>query len=83
MASGDFSTVSALQKSRIPVLLIHGTDDSFVPVEMTYENYKACSGPRKLLVVPGAGHGESYLKDPEGYRRAMLDFWKENDRLPT
>ena len=82
MASGDYSTVEALRKTRLPVLLIHGEADSFVPVEMTYENYRACGSSKKLLVVPGAGHGGSYLKDPEAYRQALVDFWRENDTRP-
>ena len=36
------STTEALKHCQIPVLFVHGTDDHFVPVEMTYENYKAC-----------------------------------------
>ena len=72
----DCSTVDALRKTKIPVLLIHGTDDTFVPVEMSYENYKACAGPRKLLVVPGADHGMSYYVDKEEYEKTALDFFK-------
>ena len=70
------STVDALRQSRTPVLLIHGTADTFVPVEMTYENYLACRGPRQLLIVPGAGHGMSYLTEPEKYKQAVLQFWQ-------
>ena len=70
------STVKALGKSRTPVLLIHGTADTFVPVEMSYENYLACRGPRQLLIVPGAGHGMSYLTEPEKYKQAVLQFWQ-------
>lgn len=70
------STVTALQKNRAPVLLIHGTADTFVPVEMTYENYLACRGPKQLLIVPGAGHGMSYLTEPEKYKQAILGFWQ-------
>ena len=77
--SRDYSTTDALSKTHIPVLFIHGTDDSFVPVEMTYENYKSCASPKRLLVVPGANHGMSYhLSRPE-YEKATLDFWAEFD----
>ena len=75
MAANAYSTLDALKNTRIPVLLIHGTDDHFVPVEMTYQNYKACVGPKQLFVVPGADHGMSYLVDGEGYRRRMAEFW--------
>ena len=79
VGSNDFSTTEALKNTRIPVLLIHGTGDHFVPVEMTYENYLACGGPRRLLIVPGADHGMSYFTDPERYTAAVLAFWKDFD----
>lgn len=79
MGTGDYSTIDALQICTVPVMLIHGTDDHFVPVEMTYENYKACVSPKRLFVVPGADHGMSYYLNKEGYESAIKNFWKEFD----
>lgn len=76
---GDYSCVDAMAECEVPVLFVHGTDDRFVPIEMTYENYKACVAPKRLFVVPGAGHGMSYVLDPKGYQDAMLRFWKDFD----
>ncbi|MBQ7901369.1 MAG: alpha/beta hydrolase, partial [Clostridia bacterium] len=59
----DYTTFDALAHNEIPVLFIHGTDDKFVPIEMTYQNYKACTAPKRLFVVPGAGHAMSYIVD--------------------
>lgn len=73
------SCPQALAKSRLPVLFVHGSDDGFVPVEMTYENFKACAGPKRLLIVPGATHGMSYLVDQKGYENAARSFWKDFD----
>lgn len=81
--SFENSTVDALRTATKPVLLIHGTDDHFVPVEMCYENYIACASPKRLLVVPGADHGMSYLVDKEGYETAVKSFWKEFDQSDT
>lgn len=72
----DYSCVDAMQECEVPVLFVHGTDDRFVPIEMTYENYKACAAPKQLFVVPGAGHGMSYLIDREGYENALEQFWQ-------
>ena len=69
----------ALSRCRIPVLFVHGTDDRLVPVEMTYENYKACAAPKRLLIVPGAEHGMSYLLDRMGYETAIKNFWADFD----
>ena len=46
---------------------------------MTYENYKACAGPKRLFIVPGAEHGMSYLVDPGGYEAAVKAFWQDFD----
>lgn len=69
----------ALARSTVPVLFVHGTDDHFVPVEMTYENYKACRAPKRLLIVPGAEHGMSYLVNRAEYEKTVLDFWRSFD----
>ena len=74
------SCPEALSRTKLPVLLIHGTADRFVPVEMTYENYRSCAGPRELLIVPGAGHCMSYPTEPKRYEQALLEFWRRWDR---
>ena len=79
VGANEYSTIQALQENKVPVLFIHGTDDHFVPVEMTYENYKACAAPKRLLVVPGADHGMSYVMDTKGYQAALLNFWMEHE----
>lgn len=75
MGANEYSTVKAMQQCSVPVLFIHGTDDHFVPVEMTYENYKACTAPKYLHIVPGAEHGMSYFVDRAGYEEAVKAFW--------
>lgn len=75
----NYSTVDALKDSDIPILFVHGTDDHFVPVSMTYENYKACRAPKRLLIVPGADHGMSYYLEPEQYEAMALQFWRDFD----
>ena len=77
--SDSYSTVEALSNCEIPVLFIHGTDDNFVPIEMTYENYKACVSEKRLFVVPGAEHGMSYLVNKDGYETAVKQFWNDFD----
>ncbi len=73
------SCVDALAQCPVPVLFVHGTEDHFVPIEMTYENYKACTSPKRLFVVPGAEHGMSYFVDKKGYETELLEFWKKYD----
>lgn len=71
-------TRKTLKRSRYPVLLIHGEGDDFVPCEMTRQAYDACTGRKKILLVPDAEHGFSFLVDGYAYTAAVMDFLREN-----
>jgi len=70
------SAVEAVKQAKVPILLIHGEDDRFVPCEMSRE-IAAAGGERiSLNTFPQAGHGLSYLTDHPRYRRLVEDFWE-------
>lgn len=70
----ETSAVEALKDAKVPVLIIHGDDDRFVPSRMSRDNYEACASAKEILVVPGAGHGLSYCVDAKAYEKAVEDF---------
>jgi pimeloyl-ACP methyl ester carboxylesterase len=54
--------VSPLQAARTitaPVLLIHGAEDKETPPAHSQRIFEALTGPRRLMLVPGAGHNQS------------------------
>lgn len=63
-----------LQKNRLPIIMVHGTDDGFVPCEMTCEGYAVCTGPKELLLAEGADHGVSFLVANERYTTMIAAF---------
>lgn len=63
-----------VRKAKIPILLIHGDADTFVPSYMCDEIYDNCASMKKKLIVKGAAHGESYYKDITAYENALNDF---------
>lgn len=63
-----------VQKATVPILFIHGDADTFVPCSMCEELYQNCASPKKKLIVKGAGHCESYYKDPKRYEEALDVF---------
>lgn len=65
-----------LADSRVPVLMIHGMEDKFVPCHMTRQGYDACTSEKQLLLVAGAGHGVSFFHDQVGYTAAVMYFLK-------
>lgn len=72
----EYSTLDAMEVNTRPILFIHGSDDNFVPLKMSVDNYLACKAQKDLLIVPGAGHGMSYIADSGAYKRAVKRFFK-------
>ena len=71
----EASAVEQLKKASVPMLFIHGEDDTFVPYWMLDVVYEACASPEKeRLSVPGAGHGEASWEDPALYWSTVEDF---------
>ena len=71
----EYSTLTALASCRLPLMLIHGEGDAFVPCDMSRKNYAASAAADKtLLTVPNAGHGQSYLLEGDRYRRTVTAF---------
>lgn len=68
------SSVKQVEKSQVPMMFIHGSEDTFVHTDMVYEVYEACPTPKDLLVVEGAGHGEAYIMDPDLYFGRVSEF---------
>ena len=71
----ETSPLEAMKTCTVPVILFHGENDDFVPCQMSRNIYEACSSKKRLVTVPGAGHGLSYPTDPEGYRQALREFF--------
>lgn len=72
----EASAESALRNCKVPVLLIHGEADTFVPCEMSIRNYRACASEKQLVTVKGADHAMSYFYDNEawtGNAKAFLE----------
>jgi len=67
--------VEAVKECKVPVILFHGEADDFVPCDMSRRNYEACVSRKKLVTIPGAGHGLSYLVDPETYLKELDGFF--------
>ncbi len=71
-----YSTEEALRGSKLPLLLVHGEADNFVPAYFSRENFEASAAEDKTLVlVPNAGHGASFLLEPERCKREILAFY--------
>ena len=67
-----------LARSKIPVVFIHGTADTFVPCAMSQAGYDACAAQREIHLIEGADHGRGYLFEPDRLTKALVDFFNRN-----
>ena len=56
---------------RVPVLVIHGADDRVVPPEQGRRLYDAANHPKRLVIIPGAGHNDLAEVGGEAYWTAV------------
>lgn len=70
-----YSALEAAPKIRVPVIFFHGDADDFVPCSMSRKNFDACTGRKKLVLVPGAGHGLAFPVDEESYLQELRAFF--------
>ncbi|WP_125764938.1 alpha/beta hydrolase [Companilactobacillus hulinensis] len=70
----EANTKNTLKKSHVPLFLIHGSKDTFVPTSNIYENYKNANDPKKMWIVKGAEHGKAYNMDKAKYIKNVTEY---------
>lgn len=80
-AGWKFDEVSAAKAAKIttvPLLLIHGTADKYVPAEFSVDIFDASDGKCEIMLVDGASHGFSFYREPQRYLAKTSDFLCRN-----
>ena len=65
-----------------PLLVIHGVNDSVIPLWHGKKLYDLATVPKRCWWVPGADHNDLPLTDEQGYWKHVTDFrdWLEDRR---
>lgn len=66
--------IDSLKENRIPILFIHGAEDSFILPEHSEKMKAVTKGYAELHLIEGAGHALSIITDPEAYREYVNKF---------
>lgn len=73
----DFKSISPkteIHNSNIPMLFIHGTQDTYVPFEMLDQVFNSAICEKEKLIVKDAVHAKSIYTEPELYRNTVDRF---------
>ena len=67
------SASESVKNAKYPILIIHGQEDRFVPIEMS-RKLKGINPNIQLEEFPEAAHGMSYLVDMDRYKKIVKEF---------
>ena len=69
-----FNSVEKIRSLQIPVLFLHGFNDSVVPANMSQQLYNAAPHPKQIFFIAGANHVRIYQPADQSYLRAIQRF---------
>ena len=70
----ETDAVRAVQNTKVPILIIHGEADHYVPCEMSAEAAEANPKMVQRHTFPDAAHGISYLVYTPRYQKIAREF---------
>ena len=73
--------IDSLDDNEIPILFIHGADDTFILPKNSEDMAQRTKGYSELHIIDGAGHAESMLHSPEEYGKIVEDFIEKIDKI--
>ncbi|CAK9889440.1 MULTISPECIES: alpha/beta hydrolase, partial [Pseudomonas] len=71
LLSQKFDSIDKIADIGMPLLVVHGLDDRFVPPRFSEQLFAAAQQPKSLLLVPGATHNNSMSLAGQRYRQAI------------
>lgn len=56
-----FDSKQHIAEVRVPILILHGTNDATIPIELGRELFEAAPEPKEMAELQGAGHSDIYM----------------------
>jgi fermentation-respiration switch protein FrsA (DUF1100 family) len=81
--SEKFDSVDKIADVGMPVLIVHGADDPYVPSRFSRELYAAAVEPKRLLLVPNGNHNNSMTLGNREYSEAVREIFNLGQTLGT
>jgi pimeloyl-ACP methyl ester carboxylesterase len=69
-----FASIEKIGRVDAPLLMIHGSADTTVPLQLGAELFAAANQPKTWLTVEGGAHSDLQQTDAAGYQRVLRHF---------
>jgi len=75
LLSQKFNSIDKIAAVHMPVLVVHGKDDRYVPARFSEALYDAATEPKRLLLVAHANHNNSMRLGSADYGKALRELF--------
>jgi uncharacterized protein len=69
-----YDNLGKIDKVKVPVLIIHGSDDEIIPMDMGRRVFVSANSPKDLYIIPGAHHNDTYAVGGRDYFERLKKF---------
>lgn len=71
LLSQKFDSIDKIDRIGMPLLVVHGLEDRYVPSRFSQQLFNAAQQPKQLLLIPGGTHNNSMSLAGNRYRQAI------------
>ncbi len=79
----QFDSETKIRTLRMPLLFLHGTQDSIIPIELGRKLFEAAHTPKRFEEVQGAGHNDMFFVGGAEYTERFRSFCLESRSTPA
>jgi pimeloyl-ACP methyl ester carboxylesterase len=69
-----FASIEKIGQVRVPLLMIHGSADTTVPMRLGQQLYDQANPPKQWQSIPGGGHSDLHQTGRVPYQEALRSF---------
>jgi alpha-beta hydrolase superfamily lysophospholipase len=81
LLSQKFDSIDKIVDIDMPLLVVHGQADAFMPPRFSQQLFNAANEPKRLLLVPGGTHNNSMSLGGSQYRQALDGLMKAKSQI--
>ncbi|MDX2353323.1 alpha/beta hydrolase [Stutzerimonas xanthomarina] len=74
LVSQKFDSLEKIDQVGMPLLLVHGTQDQYVPARFSEALYAAARNPKQLLLIEGGNHNNAMRVGRRAYAEAIREL---------
>jgi pimeloyl-ACP methyl ester carboxylesterase len=72
-----FASIEKIAKVNAPLLMIHGTQDTTIPIHLSEKLFSAAKPPKQWIAMEGGAHSDLHEVGGDSYQNALRNFVRQ------